>query len=112
MTKLESIAKDLIEYENSKPSTQTPPKTFTGQESSLNRIVETLATDPVAREQLIRAVDPSGSIDFNRIDPNLLDRFRDPAGNIDFQKLKEEAKAFISNVNVPVNPNAGQTFNP
>jgi len=50
----------------------------------------------------LSAIRPDGDIDFNRISPYLLNRFRDPSGMIDYNKLREEARNYISSNGIPI----------
>jgi len=93
LQKLENIAKDLVELEKSRPAGEKdikkPVFENSNPQSSYNKIRETLATDSYAREQLRRAVTSTGTINFNKISPNLMYRFKDPAGNVDLAALKK-----------------------
>jgi hypothetical protein len=115
LNKLENIAKDLVELEKSKPAgekaVKKPVFDKANPQSSFNKIRETLATDSYAREQLRRAVTSAGTIDFNRISPNLMYRFKDPAGNVDFSELKKEAQTYLG-VNGSIPPYKTLTFTP
>jgi hypothetical protein len=65
----------------------------TGQ---IDKISETLATDPQAKNELLDAVNDDGQIDFSKIEPENLDKFRDPTTQkLDLQKLENIAKDLV-----------------
>ena len=86
-TILEMIAENLAkEYRQKLLSGDPVFDTTTG---AIDKISETLNSDPGAKETLLNAIDENGQIDFSKIDSQDLDKFRDPiTGEIDLQKLE------------------------
>lgn len=85
----------MIELENSKNANSFDASTNTARKA-FDKIEETLATDPRAREQLKAAVKQDGNIDFGRIDQATFEKFREPTtGEVDYAVLREKATELV-----------------